>query len=190
MSGINEQHLLQKMLDYKPESSQPVSIEMDDFTPCLMHRLSGEIYPTSVVPLQRSDVKWLGSQNGWTAFNWSRELNDSNRNVYKLLINGDERIQGAISYEIAKGFVYVHLVESAPWNIGADKKEFIGVGPHLFAIACKESFLQGFEGYVSFTSKSHLVDHYRNSLRAFHIGGLKMAIDSNEARKLVDRYFK
>lgn len=39
----------------------------------------------------------------------------------------------------------VYLVENAPWNIGSERQEFIGVGAHLFAIACKRSFEAGCE---------------------------------------------
>jgi hypothetical protein len=187
LSSFN-QKLTHKMSSFIPLHSESLSIEMDDFTACLVHRPTGETYSTSVEPLEKSDVKQL-AQNGWSEFNWDRELNDRSRKVYKLLVNGDERIHGVISYEILGGYVYIHLIESAPWNIGTNTKEFVGVGPHLVSIACKESFQHGFEGYVCFLSKSNLVEHYRKSLNAFLIGGLKMAIETNDAKKLVDIYF-
>ncbi len=43
------------------------------------------------------------------------------------------RIEGLICLEPRSGFVFVHLVENAPWTIGDRTQEFIGVGRHLFA---------------------------------------------------------
>lgn len=158
-------------------NSEPFSIEMYYFTACVLHKDSGEAYSASIIPLQKSDIKRLGPQNGWSPFNWDRELKDRSRKVFILLVNGDERIHGVISYEVLEGYVYIHLIESAPWNIG--------VGPLLVAIACKKSFELGFEGYVCFLSKSNLVEHYNKSLNAFQIGGLRMAIKTNDAKKLL-----
>ena len=185
--GSFNRKLMHKMSSFIPMNSEPLSIEMDEFTACLVHRQSGETYSTSIAPLQKSDVKRLGPQNGWSKFNWDKELSDPSRKVYKLLVNGDERIHGVISYEVLDGYVYIHLIESAPWN--RNTKEFVGVGPHLVALACRESFELGFEGYVCFLSKSNLLEHYRKSLNAFQIGGLRMAIKTNDAKKLVDTYF-
>jgi hypothetical protein len=33
-------------------------------------------------------------------------------------------------------WVEVTLVESAPWKMGSETQEFIGVGPQIFAIPC------------------------------------------------------
>ncbi|MCG5252374.1 hypothetical protein MCW62_13745, partial [Brevibacillus agri] len=62
-------------------------------------------------------------------------------------------------------WVDVYVAESALWNIGSAKKEFVGVGPHLFAIACKKSFDLGFGGWVAFFAKTNLIEHYRFSER-------------------------
>ncbi|MGF9820042.1 hypothetical protein [Brevibacillus agri] len=67
-------------------------------------------------------------------------------------------------------WVDVYVAESALWNIGSAKKEFVGVGPHLFAIACKKSFDLGFGGWVAFFAKTNLIEHYVQSLRAQSIG--------------------
>ena len=73
---------------------------------------------------------------GWL-FDWSdEELRKTN--IYRLLIVGDDTIQGLISAEVVRGAVYVHLAESAPHNLPPNKK-YDGVGGHLFAIAMKLS---------------------------------------------------
>ncbi|WP_145949522.1 hypothetical protein [Paenibacillus sp. Y412MC10] len=170
-------------------SRHEIEIEIDELTPCLIHRESGEYYKTVVEPLSESDLPMLTKRHGWGNFDWSIEHAAPNRHVYKLRVEGSDVIQGLISFEIAQGYVDVFLVESAPWNIGAGTKEFVGVGAHLFAIACKHSFELGFEGVIAFTSKTNLISHYEDTLGAIRIGGHLMTIETSAAYKLVERYF-
>jgi hypothetical protein len=83
----------------------------------------------------------------------------------------------------------MHLIESAPFNLGRNKV-YIGVPGNLIAFACKVSFHRGFEGYVSFTSKTQLIKHYEKTLGAKNIGGHLMIINTDAALKLIDKYFK
>jgi hypothetical protein len=84
---------------------------------------------------------------------------------------------------------YLHLVESAPFNLGA-KKLYTGVPGDLFAFACKLSWDKGYEGFVAFQSKTKLIEHYENTLGAIHVGDHKMIIFPTPARKLIDQYFQ
>lgn len=86
-------------------------------------------------------------------------------------------------------YTHVDIVEAAPWNVGK-KGRYIGVGGHLFAIACKHSWDVGNEGYVQFTAKTDLVDHYKKELKANLIDWHTMYIDSYGAIDLIRRYFK
>jgi hypothetical protein len=54
----------------------------------------------------------------------------------------------------------------------------------------KLSFQIGGEGFVSFESKTKLIDHYVKTLGAYHFGGHLMVIDPIAANRLVDKYFK
>lgn len=168
---------------------QPIEVVIDELTHCLIHRESGEEYRTVIEPLTRQDLKMLSKKQGWINFDWKREFETPNRRVYKVLVKGSDQIQGLISFEVAEGYIDVFLVESAPWNVGSKTQTFIGVGAHLFAIACKFSFELGFEGIIAFTSKTNLIHHYQETLGAVRIGGQLMTIDTNEAKILVDRCF-
>ena len=84
--------------------------------------------------------------------------------------------------------VFMHLVESAPYNKGKTKL-YSGVPGNLVAFACKVSFQRGFEGNVAFISKTQLIEHYQESLGAVHFGGRLMIINSKAAHKLINRYF-
>ena len=83
----------------------------------------------------------------------------------------------------------MHLIESAPFNIGKEKT-YLGVPGNLVAFACKLSFQRGGEGYVSFLSKTKLIEHYEKSLGAVHFGGHNMVITTEIALKLINKYFK
>jgi hypothetical protein len=47
----------------------------------------------------------------------------------------------------------------------------------------------GFQGAISFLSKSQLIDHYVNTLGAFHLSNRVMIIETKEALKLIGKYF-
>lgn len=83
----------------------------------------------------------------------------------------------------------MHLIESASFNLGKEKV-YIGVPGNLVAFACRLSFHRGFDGYVAFTAKTKLIDHYVNTLGAENVGGHLMVISRQSALKLIDKYFK
>ncbi|GAA0853943.1 hypothetical protein ABER99_20175 [Paenibacillus glucanolyticus] len=169
--------------------TEGLEIHIDGLSPCLTHRQSGEHYKTTFLPLERNDLSTqVTRERSWINFDWGQELHHPKREVYKLLVLGSEQIQGLISLEIDQGFIFVHLAESAPWNVGSDNKIFSGVGAHLFAIACKISFTRGFDGYVSFISKTSLIDHYKKELGAKDMGR-GLYIDTPAALRLVNYYF-
>jgi len=82
----------------------------------------------------------------------------------------------------------MHLIESSSFNRGK-RKVYLGVPGNLVAFACKHSFDNGYAGFVSFESKTKLIDHYRESLGAHVLFGNIMAIDTIAAAKLVKQYF-
>ena len=93
-----------------------------------------------------------------------------------------------ISITERQDHVYMHLIASAPVNLGKNKV-YLGVPGNLIAFACRVSFHRGFDGYVSFVSKSQLVEHYVKTLGATHVGGQLMVINTQSALRLIDKYF-
>ncbi len=83
----------------------------------------------------------------------------------------------------------MNLVESAPFNIGK-KKLYEGVSGNLIAFACQLSFQRGYDGFVAFTAKTRLIQHYESTLGAYHFGGHRMIIPTHSAQILIDKYFK
>ncbi|GAB1447075.1 hypothetical protein MASR2M44_00640 [Bacteroidota bacterium] len=166
-----------------------LDFEVDKLTNSIENVSSGDSFPTEISLLTKSDLKVITKKNGWQ-FNWTMELKDPKREVYKLTINNNPNIiQGLVSLEIKPDHVYLHLIESAPFNIGKGKT-YLGVPGNLVAFTCKLSFQRGGEGYVSFLAKTKLIEHYEKSLGAIHFGGGKMIITTEAALILTNKYFE
>lgn len=166
-----------------------LDFEIDTLTNSIVNTFTGDSFNTDITRLIKSDLKTVSKKKGWS-FNWALELRQNDREVYKLtIVNNPTVIQGLISFTIRADHVFMHLLESAPFNIGQNKI-YEGVPGNLVAFACKTSFASGLQGFVSFFSKTKLIDHYIKSLGAYHFGGHLMIISTDPAQVLVDKYFK
>jgi hypothetical protein len=129
-----------------------LSFIIDKLTNSIENVITGDSFPTDITLISKEDLKNVNSKNGW-AFNWRKEFNYPERDVYKLTIVNNQSIQGLICVEIKTDSVYAHLIESAPFNKGKTKL-YTGVPGNLVAFACKLSFQRGLAGYVSFLTKN------------------------------------
>lgn len=162
---------------------------IDKLTNSIENVITGDSFKTEISILAKEELKLVAKKRGWV-FDWSKELKEPARDIYKLTIVGNPSIiQGLLSIEVKKDHVFMHLVESAPFNKGKEKM-YSGVPGNLVAFACKVSFQRGHEGNVSFISKTQLIEHYEKSLGAIHFGGRIMIIETIAALKLIDRYFQ
>ena len=162
---------------------------IDRLTNSIVNTISGDSFQTEISVLTKSDLKTVLKKNGWN-FNWRIDYNDLKREVYKLtIVNNPNVIQGLISITIETDHVFMNLLESAPFNIGKGKL-YEGVAGNLVAYACKLSFQKGFDGFVAFTAKTRLIEHYEKTLGAYHFMNQRMIIDTQASRKLVNKYFK
>jgi hypothetical protein len=172
----------------KNDKSIGLDFFIDKLTNSIENVITGDSFMTDISVVTQAELKFLTKKNGWL-FDWKSEFKEPARDIFKLTIVGNPTIiQGLISLEVKTDHVYMHLVESAPFNKGKSKI-YSGVPGNLVAFACKLSFQRGHEGNVSFLSKSQLVDHYIKTLGAFHFGGRVMIIETQSALKLIDRYF-
>ena len=173
------------MKDYKEFG---LDFIIDKLTNSIENVISGDSFTTEISLLTLNDLKIITPKQNWL-FDWKKEFKQPERDVYKLTItNNLNIIQGLISLEVKADHVYMHLVESAPFNKGISKV-YSGVAGNLVAFACKLSFQRGHEGNVSFISKSQLIEHYEKTLGAFHFGGRIMIIEPQSALKLINKYF-
>jgi predicted dithiol-disulfide oxidoreductase (DUF899 family) len=166
-----------------------LAFEVDTLTNSIRNTISGDSFPTDLSRLTKADLQQITKKNGWS-FNWKSELEDNTREVYKLTItNNPNIVQGLLSFTVQPDHIYMDLLESAPFNKGRNKL-YEGVAGNLVAYACKVSFQHGFNGYISFTSKTKLIEHYTITLGAVRFGGQLMIINTIAANNLIDKYFK
>lgn len=167
-----------------------LNFEVDKLTNSIENVLTGDSFPTRITLVSYGDLKSVTKKSGWQ-FDWKYELKQPEREVYKLTILGSNVpvTQGLISIEAKADHIFMHLVESAPFNKGKSKV-YAGVPGNLVAFACRLSFQRGFEGNVSFISKTQLIGHYIKTLGAVHVGGRIMIIEKRAAVALIDQYFK
>jgi len=162
---------------------------IDRLTNSIENIVTGDSFNTDITLISKADLKLVSKKSGWL-FNWIEEYKAPQRDVYKLtIVNNPSVIQGLISVEIKEEHLYMHLVESAPFNKGKNKM-YAGVPRNLVAFACKLSFQRGNAGNVSFIAKTQLINHYIETLGAYHFGGRIMIIETKSALKLIDKYFK
>lgn len=168
-------------------SSELLDFEIDKLTNSIENTLTGEVFNTEIVQINSKD-KRLVKKSEWL-FDWSLELNNVQKQVFKLTtVNNPTIIQGLMSCEDKKDHIFLHLLESAKFNKGK-RKLYLGVAGNLVAFACKISFDKGYEGFVAFDSKTALIKHYEQTLGATHFRGQRMFIETRAAAQLVANYF-
>ena len=161
---------------------------IDELTNSIKNLITGDSFQTEISRLSKNDLKNITKKNKWI-FDWKKELKQPEKDIYKLtIVNNPNIIQGLISLEVKTDHVFMHLVESAPFNKGKSKI-YSGVPGNLVAFACKLSYQRGYQGNVAFISKSQLIEHYIKSLGAKHVGGRLMIIDTKAALFLINKYY-
>lgn len=162
---------------------------VDKLANSIQNTVSGDSFQTEISTFTTKDLKQSTKKSGWK-FNWKQELANNSREVYKLtIINNPDIIQGLISFTIKSDHIYMDLIESAPFNLGRNKI-YEGVAGNLVAFACKVAFQRGFDGFLSFTAKTKLIEHYEKTLGAYHFGNHLMILETIASTILVDKYFK
>jgi hypothetical protein len=164
-----------------------VNIEIDKLTRSIENAISGDSFKTEVLELTIKDLKIL-RKSDWL-FDWKLEVKSKSKIIFKLVIvENPHIIQGLVSIQDKGDHIFMHLIESNKFNRGI-KKVYLGVPGNLVAFACKLSFDKGYGGYISFESKTKLINHYKLTLGAEQLFGNFMAIDKRAAKKLINQYF-
>ena len=162
-------------------------VEIDKLTRSIENIVSGDSFKTEILELNTKDTRKI-RKTDWL-FDWKGEAKDKTKTIYKLvIIDNPTIIQGLISLQDKGDHIYMHLIESSKFNRGA-RKIYLGVPGNLVAFACKQSVDKGYDGYVSFESKTKLINHYRQTLGAHILFNNIMAIDNKAAHRLISQYF-
>lgn len=89
---------------------------IDKLTNSIENVVTGDSFATDISILTKNDLKLVSKSNSWL-FNWRDEVKEPARDVYKLtIVHNPAIIQGLISLGVKPDHVYMHLVESAPFN--------------------------------------------------------------------------
>ncbi len=116
-----------------------IDIEIDKLTNSIENIITGDSFQTDVSLIDTKDLKSITRKNGWL-FNWKNEYKQPDRDVYKLTITGNpDIIQGLVSITEREDHVYMHLIESAPFNLGRNKV-YLGVPGNLVAFAIDDNY--------------------------------------------------
>ncbi|GAB2818355.1 hypothetical protein [Ferruginibacter profundus] len=108
--------------------------------------------------------------------------------IYKICKErDDDMILGLVAVKQSKG-----VLDCANMETNKINKTPIclhdGIGRSIIALCCKISFDMGTDGFITFEAKNRLMPYYRR-FGAQHLNGLRMFIDTENAKKLVDLYF-
>ena len=111
------------------QSKYHFGIEIDRLTDSILNTISGDSFATEIRRVTKEDLKGVTKAKGWK-FSWLSELKEADREVYKLtIVDNPDIIQGLISISDFGDHYFLHLIESAPFNLGK-KKLYEGVpGP-------------------------------------------------------------
>jgi len=141
--------------------------------------------------LKKSEIPM--KKNGWN-FNWKKLYLVEGSITYKLSLQDSLGIvEGLIMLTIINGeMVYMNNVELAPHNLGSNRA-YNNVAGCLMAFACRESFEKGkneYKGFLSFDSKTELIDLYQKKYGATHAMGQKLFFDPNAGKVMIQKYLQ
>ena len=172
-----------------------ITFKIDQLTPCLKSTQTGEFFETEVIRIRRkSFLQKFNKRTGWH-INWSEF--PEGVEIYALVLKGTVDIQGLAAVEYDEELKAVHMVWAcaAPhnnvWEYG--RKEYEGVGGHLFAIASELSVQKGYDGVVyGEASDREIYQHYMKQFRAEPLLALnnpyRFALHAETAKKIREVY--
>lgn len=92
--------------------------------------------------------------------------------------------------KITEGMLIMDLIEIAPHNIGKKNKKYDYAAGCLIAFACREAFKleSNYKGFLTFESKTKLINWYRKKYYAKIAMGQKMYIEPEDGKNLIKEY--
>ena len=129
-------------------------------------------------------------KDGWN-FNWRRLSRESNSRTFILrTLDFPNNIEGALHLKVENDMMIMDMIELSPQNIGKENKKYNNVAGCLIAFACRESFkiIGAYKGFLTFVSKSNLINWYVEKYGAEIALGQRMYIDAERGEKLINKY--
>lgn len=177
----------------KAKKSGIMSVEIDEFVPCLKDSKTGEILATEVKNLTKSEYSKYTASDGWN-IDWKNIPDDEE--VLGVYLKGDEEPQGLIAIRKEKGGIYLSYASTAPQNnkqLNNGNQKYIGVGGHLFAAAIDASVKAGNKtGCVfGYAANEKILNHYIDKFDAFHlpiVHRYQFIIEGEAALRVIETY--
>ena len=129
-------------------------------------------------------------KDGWK-FDWNKLIKEKNCKIYVLrLKDSTKSIEGIVQLKIENKLLIMDVIEIAPHNLGSANKRFDYVAGCLIAFGCRKSFeIEGsYKGFLTFMSKTSLIDWYQDKYGATRALGQRMFIDDVNGLKLIKKY--
>ena len=130
-------------------------------------------------------------KDGWQ-FRWKKLKDTEGAEFYKLTkVDNPKEVEGILMLTlINEEMLFMNNIEVAPHNYGS-KGKYKNVAGSLIAFACYKSFELGknyYVGYLSFESKTKLVELYQDKYGATFAMGNKMFFDPQAGQELMKKY--
>lgn len=107
--------------------------------------------------------------------------------IYKLQAIDAPAIQGLVAFRLGTGALECTNMEICDTNKHG-KPVYHGIGRAMVALCCKVSLDEGLDGCIYFDAKNRLIPYYER-FGARHLFGLRMIMESANAKRLIDLYF-
>lgn len=155
----------------------------------LIEAESGELVEALILKAATKDLP--AKRDGWQ-FTWKKLGKTEGADCYKLVtVNEPNQVEGMLMLTLLNGeMLYLNNIEVAPRNYGSGGKYDHVVGS-LLAFGCYKSFELGknyYLGYLSFDSKTELIELYQNKYGATCAMGQKMFFDPAAGKRLMTKY--
>lgn len=150
----------------------------------LINTKTGEKIAGIIEKAEKKELKKLAKLKNFV-FDWSLETGNQ---VFKIKQEDKKEILGLISLiDVSEEFrIHINLIESASEYRGKNKL-IQNIPGCLIAYACQISFKRGYEGFVSLTPKTRLINYYRDQY-GFVQMGTQMAIYYEISNSIILKY--
>ena len=157
--------------------------------------LSVQILDTSTNSLTEAEIllaegiRMPLKKDGWN-FNWKYLVRGTSSEAYVLRTIGAKTVEGVLLLKIVNEMLVMDVIEIAPHNVGRKDKRYDYVAGCLIAFACRKSFeIPGdYRGFLTFESKTNLIDWYIHKYGAENTKGHRMYISPEKGEDLINSY--
>ena len=154
----------------------------------ILDNITNKLVESEIVPIDPHLIPL--KKDGWK-FNWKKIAKEQNGQTYILrTINSPMQVEGAILLKVESNMLVMDALEIAPQNFGQINKRYDNVAGCLIAFACRESFkiTGAYSGFLTFVSKTKLINWYTEKYGAELALGQRMFIDWETGNDIIEKY--